>query len=487
MNARRPLTAMLGFAVAACAAAARHEVLPASSMSAVTPAIVLASAVVKPASGDYAGLLTCAGPAPSADDERRYVEASGRDLFGKAQCTRCHAATGVADEPPRGRSCSGCHVWVAETRYDAAARADRKQRFPLWDRYVDDVDSFLAVPDLTASGSRLDPDWIARYLRAPYKVRPGIQEEMIRTNLSEDDARAIATWLVSLRPPLSGIAAKAAAIPPSSRAKDIADGESLFAAKGCATCHAFGARKASPGLPAAPDLAVTRDRMRPADVAAFIADPTAFGGKTTMPDHQLSPREAARLRDFVMGAPFDAAAIAAEPADLPLLERPVTWNEVSDRVFGKICVHCHMNAKNNAGEGGPGNTGGLGYAGVSLDLETWKGAAAGAVVGGKRESVLTAKKGAEPPLIARLRERYLEHAKELAGRDSVAAGGSPGMPLGVAPLTAEDFQLVRSWVAQGAPGPDGRLAIARSLLARSSIAKSKSASKPLARRDLKCD
>src|SRR4029453_15533129 len=114
------------------------------------------------------------------------------------------------------------------------------------------------------------------------------------------------------------------------------------------------------------------------------------------------------------------------------------------------CIHCHMDPGKNGGEGGPGNTGGLGYRGVKLDLEGWAGIQRGAVdARGRRVSILEG--GDRSPLVARLRGRYLEHARERGGKGE--AGGTPGMPLGLPPLTPEQFQLVRSWVAQGAPGP----------------------------------
>lgn len=59
-------------------------------------------------------------------------------------------------------------------------------------------------------------------------------------------------------------------------------------------------------------------------------------------------------------------------------------------------------------------------------------------------------------LIARLRVRAEEHAREQAGAGAVSTGGAPGMPLGLPPLSPAEFQLMRSWVAQGAPGPRPR-------------------------------
>src|SRR5262249_9714762 len=163
-----------------------------------------------------------------------------------------------------------------------------------------------------------------------------------------------------------------AARPVSARPEDIAAGERLYGKLQCARCHAFGARAAEPGVPDAPDLALARRRMRPGDIAAFVADPTAFGGggEPRMPSYGRSSGDAGGVRDSRVGAPLAppaaAAATGARAAVPPLLARRVTWNEVNHRVFEAICAHCHSDGKLTDGDGGPGNTGGLGYAGAGV-------------------------------------------------------------------------------------------------------------------------
>ncbi len=412
---------------------------------------------------------------PAADDDA--LRARGAALFDAFECGHCHTAVGRAPHADRGRSCSGCHAWIAASRYDGFERARGRETFRDWDAAVRNVESYLAVPDLAAAGARLDRRWIARYLRDPYQIRPGLKESMIRAPLGDGDAEALAAFLGSSRPARTGKAAAAAAIPVSTAASDLAEGERLYAAAGCASCHAFGRRAPSPGVPAAPDLAHARNRMRPADIAAFIADPAAFGGRVTMPDHDLSPRDAARLRDFLVGAPLDPPApaeFAARPSDarpavdgprfalpgglppapLPLLARPVGWDEVSARVFSRTCVHCHLSPERNAGDGGAGNTGGLGFRGVGLELDTWEGARRGAIgADGRRRSILDPDPvTGEPPLRTRLRARAHEWTRERSPTRSDPPSAAPlGMPLGLAPLSPEEMQLVETWLAQGAP------------------------------------
>jgi mono/diheme cytochrome c family protein len=290
-------------------------------------------------------------------------------------------------------------------------------------------------------------------------VRPALSEGMIRTGFDEYDARAISVWLASATARRwSELAEQAAAIPASSRAEDIGEGRRLYQRLACHTCHAIGEQSATGAGPPTPDLTFARERLRPDVAAAFIADPASFGAETRMPRYPLTALEAARLRDYLY-SPRNDRPMPAPAAALPLLKRPVRYTEVRVQVLDRICIHCHMDPKKNGGDGGPGNTGGLGYRGAGLDLESWTGIRRGALAAsGQRRSILAARPGEEPPLVARLRLRYGEHARERSGAKAVAVGGTPGMPLGLPPLTPEQFQLIRSWVAQGAPGPVRRIA-----------------------------
>ncbi|HVO30913.1 MAG TPA: c-type cytochrome, partial [bacterium] len=263
------------------------------------------------------------------------------------------------------------------------------------------------------------------------------------------------------------VAAEAAKIPLSRQAHDIAAGAALYDNLHCDACHALGLRAAKPGIAAAPDLAHAAERMRATDIAAYVAAPEAFGLVTAMPSFSLTAEQAARIRDFLVASRASPASsgalsvVVSAPADLPLLTRTVGWDEVKDRVFGAVCIHCHMDEESNGGDGGPGNTGGLGFRGKGLSFESWDGVVRGALDGdGKRVSILTSgPNGEEPLLLAKLRARYGEVARERAGALAVSAGGAPAMPLGLPALSPEDFQLVRSWLAQGARGPDGRAAV----------------------------
>ncbi|MEZ4463928.1 MAG: hypothetical protein R3F43_05245 [bacterium] len=75
----------------------------------------------------------------------------------------------------------------------------------------------------------------------------------------------------------------------------------------------------------------------------FIQDPQAVDPHSAMPKMPVFGDDAERIADFLLAgelpAPTGAAAAAPE---VPLLDRPVTYDEIHDKVLGRICVHCHM-------------------------------------------------------------------------------------------------------------------------------------------------
>jgi cytochrome c2 len=220
---------------------------------------------------------------------------------------------------------------------------------------------------------------------------------------------------------------------------DLARGEALFAAKGCGGCHTFGARALGPGIAAAPDLRNTRERMRADMIVAWIVDPAAVSPRATMPTLGVTRDEAIALRDWIVLADPGGTA-PAPPAALTPATRPVTYDEVEERVFGRICIHCHMDPAQNEGRAGPGNAGGFGWPATGIELQTY-------------ESV----RDHGPQIVAALLRR-----REEAARDVVRPGEAPavirrpekpGMPLGLPPIPDADIALVEAWYAQGAVGP----------------------------------
>ncbi|MFO0572318.1 MAG: cytochrome C oxidase Cbb3, partial [Polyangiaceae bacterium] len=133
------------------------------------------------------------------------------------------------------------------------------------------------------------------------------------------------------------------------------------------------------------------------------------------------------------------------PPRLPVLDRKVTFDEVDTQVLRKTCRHCHTNPDIARGDGGPGMTGGFGFAPRKLDFSTYESTNGGLLdLKGERMSVFSKTKDGTPLLVAGLIARQREEAGEIDP-------DVRGMPLGLPAVSAEDVQLVETWIAQGRP------------------------------------
>jgi cytochrome c len=382
-------------------------------------------------------------PVSSSSAPTHAMVEDGRALVAKHECNRCHEGTGLAAVPPQ-KNCVQCHDQIATGSFAAPPAALAK-----WKPHVAEL---RFVPSLARAGAMLKPAWIASYLQAPHDVRPALHAEMPRLDVDRSQADAIARYLASMsRVPAS-------ASEDAQPTGDAERGRRLFREKQCGTCHAFtGSGMTAPLTKTtdearnvlAPDLAFARARLRRDLVAGWIRDPASIAADATMPKQDVTRREADDLVAFLFDAPLEPPAEKPAPARLPLLERPVRYQEVADRVLHKICWHCHSQPDYARGDGGPGNTGGFGFAGRGLDLSSYESIAGGyRNAAGERVSVFfsamgTGVEGAEPMLVAVLLAREQEHAGRM--------GTVRGMPLGLPPISPEDIQLVASWVAQGHP------------------------------------
>jgi hypothetical protein len=97
------------------------------------------------------------------------------------------------------------------------------------------------------------------------------------------------------------------------------------------------------------------------------------------------------------------------------------------------------------GDGGPGNSGGFGFAPRGLDVSSYSGISAGSFdETGERRSIFAELPDGTPRIIAHLLARHAERAGTIVD-------GIRGMPLGLPPLPLEEIQLVDTWIAQGRP------------------------------------
>ncbi len=261
-------------------------------------------------------LVSLGGPAAAAETEFDAMDVSrGRVLYHEVGCVACHEpyeAPAVlapllapAEDDPYGEA-AGPSTEIPEGAKDHASPIG-----PL--------------------AGRTNIRALAGFLRDPAAVRPS--GRMPSLNLSEDEARAIATYLIAAdqeRLGRAGLKAPAAQ-PFTINAEQAEMGERFFAAMGCAHCHEMGPNRTpiqpmGRPIPIAPLM-----RLEPQARPGCLADQPPTGAA----NYRLSPAQ----REMI-------AATLRFP---DRLRQPLTPNDTIHRTLSALnCYACHE----RDGEGG---------------------------------------------------------------------------------------------------------------------------------------
>jgi hypothetical protein len=372
----------------------------------------------------------------ASNDKPRQLESrvDASALIAKFECNRCHEIEGVA-AAAGDRHCVACHQQIHAGTFDRGDAATQE-------RWRARITSLRFVPSL-ALADRLRRSWIDEFLLAPHDIRPGLVAQMPRLALTRADAEQLAAHLA----PDDGAE--------PARAGDATLGKGLYTSLACGRCHRFsgsdvddvvlhvaGKQQTRPAeaWALAPDLRHARARMTTSAIAEWIAAP-----RGAMPALGVTASDARALAAYVATAPLAAVPAREPPRRLPVLAREVTWDEVEAEVFRNVCWHCHSAPELARGDGGPGNSGGFGFASRGLDLSSYGGISSGSLDdAGTRRSVFAKLADGTPRIVAHL---YARHIEDTGG----VVIGVRGMPLGLPALSLEEIQLVETWIAQGRP------------------------------------
>jgi hypothetical protein len=376
-----------------------------------------------------------------------YAQVPNADVLQRLECTRCHQVSGVKP-PPIEKSCIGCHQAIKKGDYDSQYGFFRTRK------WRSNIQHLVEAPPLSSISRRLARSWVEEYLKNPHIVRPQLGASMPRLRLSDQDIREVLDALYSgdkqSAPEIQG---------PRQLPQNTPSTEPLLlSSRGCLGCHSIEDASLENyvtwrdwnSLPLAvrmaPHLGLTKVRMQREQVRAWLKDPQSIQPGTLMPHPHLSEGEQESIVQeiFSLATKIPQARTASPVAPL---SRKVTFDEVSSRVLKRICWHCHSDPSGNKGDGGPGNTGGFGYAGAGLDLGTYEGIMRGARgKDGLTRSVLAGT--AESPGVPLIVQHLLARRNEVAGE---APSATLGMPLGLPPLPDEEIALLWAWINQGAP------------------------------------
>jgi len=387
--------------------------------------------------GDAAVVNT---PVATAGDAAR-----GKELVATFQCNRCHDGTGH-EAAPQNKHCVHCHKDIMEDRFKAPAASIT--------RWKPRVKEYADAPSLEAMKMRFNRTWVEAYLQKPFDVRPNLHQYMPSLPIEPQQAKDIAAYLV---PDDHGSGAPDLAKP------DLGKGRQVLETKGCGACHSMTGVAAIPASnppsmdprefdrahKLAPDLRYTRDRLRYVQtVKAFLRDPKAVKPDSPMPKIALTDEEITNVVGYIVSVELSDLPPPKKAERLPVLERKVTFKEVDEKVFHRTCWHCHSEPDYAIGDGGPGNSGGLGFKPRGLNLSDYNGIAAGYLDDkGERAGVFAKDKDGTPRLVRAMMARH----EEVNAPNGNGYGEVRGMPLGYDPLPLEEIQLVETWIAQGRP------------------------------------
>lgn len=151
----------------------------------------------------------------------------------------------------------------------------------------------IATAVLTFEGSKVNRDWLAKYLVLPYSIRPILPERMPVLKISQPEAEkladAIETWYVDPNIPDDPFTGR----PDSDR--DVTEGARLYTTLGCRSCHIAGASGGYYG----PPLTDTHARLKPGWVYRFLQNPQRWRADVRCPNYGLTDTDALRLTAYL--------------------------------------------------------------------------------------------------------------------------------------------------------------------------------------------
>lgn len=347
---------------------------------------------------------------PTSDAE---FLAAGKQLVERYNCNFCHVTEPPADHAPDRANCQQCHQL-----YNRAENL---------------------APPLAHLAERRSKEFIRRYLRYPYPIRKQSADRMPDLGLSDFEVEVLTGYLlVSAAQRIQELPEYAPAREAGPDAERLKNGRALWEQYACGSCHSLGDEIVEPafgpqgaplmtGAVFAPPLDEAWQRTRPQWISAAIRDPGKWLPYAEMTVAEISEADANELAWYVMNA-------------VPSPQPTVSFSEVQG-ILQAHCGSCHYGPRADAShannpEGGAGWQATWNDHPRKLDLLSYEGVMRGGLddLGNPRPSVVPY--APNSPMIA-----YIEGWKQ------------PRMPFGVSPLRAEDIEIIRNWIMQGARGP----------------------------------
>jgi mono/diheme cytochrome c family protein len=165
-------------------------------------------------------------------------------------------------------NCNGCHT------LDGKTGALRKM-------HEDAGDAGQAPPILDGEGAKTQEKWLHDFLKAPKPVRAWLTYRMPTFGFTEEELTALNRYFDNLSKQeisYGGIET------PETTPEKLAAGKKLFDTFQCVKCHQVSAESAAMGTSfLAPDLTISKKRLKPEWVKKWLEDPQALQEGTMMP------------------------------------------------------------------------------------------------------------------------------------------------------------------------------------------------------------
>ncbi len=179
------------------------------------------------------------------DQKGEHIE-KGRRLITKLNCQGCHTLDGKAGT-------------IREVTQDPGA----------------------APPPLDGEGAKVREKWLHGFLKAPEPIRPWLMYRMPTFGLPEEDLQALVFYFHHLADQKIAFGEPEF---PAADAEALQDGKTLFQTFQCLKCHQVNQESAAMGSSfLAPDLKLTKTRLKPEWVQGWLRDPQLLQEGTMMP------------------------------------------------------------------------------------------------------------------------------------------------------------------------------------------------------------
>lgn len=149
------------------------------------------------------------------------------------------------------------------------------------------------APDLGIVGSRLQTEWMRRYFKVPYSIRPIVEERMPDLFIRDDEVDAVLNYFDTVL--LDDSVQKYPGLKESKAG--IERGKSLFFDKyGCQSCHIVHGKGGYVG----PPLDDTGNRLKPGWIISWLRNPQKYLPETIEPRTGMPLSEAIDITQYLM-------------------------------------------------------------------------------------------------------------------------------------------------------------------------------------------